>query len=317
MKTHRTRWTRTVLVPLLPFFCLACSDVVAADPDPPPPDIIDERSEVIQGGGGIGLTVYEAGNLNGPPIVFIHGFSQNHLAWERQFASTLAEEFHLVGFDLRGHGASEQPPEAEAYTDSQLWAEDLAAVIQEKGLERPVIVGWSYGGYLIADYIRSYGTDALGGLAFVGAVTKAGTPEAFAMLTDEVLAIFEEVLAPDLRTSLTATRSFSRLMAEAPGDDFEVVYGSAMMVPPEVRLAMFSRELDNDDILENLALPTIAIHGGSDRIVRPASSEHIVDRVPDAELVVYEGVGHMVFMEDAYRFNSDLGDFVRSVHPTP
>jgi non-heme chloroperoxidase len=317
METRRPRWTRTALVLFLPFLCLACSDVVAADQDPPPPHIIDERSELIQGGGGVGLTVYEAGNLNGPSIVFIHGFSQNHLAWERQFASSLAEEFHLVGFDLRGHGASEQPLEAEAYTDSRLWADDLAAVIQQKGLERPVVVGWSYGGYVIADYIRTYGAEGLGGLAFVGPVTKAGTPEAFAMLTDDVLAIFEDVLAPDLRTSLTATRSFSRLMADSPGDDFEVVYGSAMMVPPEVRLAMFSRELDNDDILGSLELPTIAIHGGADRVVGLTSSEHIVDLVPEAELIVYEGAGHTVFMEDPNRFNSDLGDFVRAVNPTP
>ena len=320
MKTctaHSTRRTRAALGLLLPFLCIACSDVVAADQDPPPPHIIDERSELIQGGGGVGLTVYEAGNLNGPPIVFIHGFSQNHLAWEQQFASSLAEEFHLVGFDLRGHGASQQPLEAEAYTDSRLWADDLAAVIQQTGLDRPVVVGWSYGGYVIADYIRTYGSESLGGLAFVGPVTNAGTPEAFAMLTEEVLAIFEDVLAPDLRTSLNATRSFARLMADSPGDDFEIIYGSAMMVPPEVRLAMFSRELDNDDILAGLDLPTIAIHGGADRVVRPSASEHIVELVPDAELLVYEGAGHPVFMEDPDRFNSDLGDFVRSVTPTP
>jgi len=317
-RTRRTHWTRLARVARvlpLPYLCLACSDVVAADQDPRPPNIIDERSEVIQGGGGIDLVVYEAGNLNGPAIVFIHGFSQNNLAWERQFSSSLAEEFHLVGFDLRGHGASEQPLEAEAYTDSQLWADDLAAVLQQKGLDRPVVVGWSYGGYVIADYIRSHGAEGLGGLAFVGPVTKAGSNEAFAMLTDEVLTIFEDVLAPDLRTSLAATRSFARLMADAPGDDFEMVYGSAMMVRPEVRLAMFSRALDNDDILSSLDLPTIAIHGGSDRVVRPGSSEHIVDLVAGAELLVYDGAGHTVFMDDPNRFNGDLAEFVRSVHP--
>jgi len=315
--TRLTRFTRIARVLPFAFLGLACSDVVASDPDPRPPNVIEERSEVIQGGGGVELVVYEAGNLNGPPVVFIHGFSQNHLAWERQFSSSLAEEFHLVGFDLRGHGASEQPLDAAAYTDSQLWAEDLAAVIEEKGLDRPVVVGWSYGAYVIADYIRSHGPGGLGGLALVGPVTKAGSPEALAMLTDEVLAIFEDLLAPDLRTSLAATRAFSRLMSDSSADEFEMVYGSAMMVRSEVRLAMFSRELDNDDILAGLELPTLAFHGESDRIVRLSSSEHVVDLVEGAELLVYDGAGHPVFLDAPHRFNSDLADFVRSVHPAP
>jgi len=314
METSGNHWTA---IALLPFISLGCSDVVAADHDPPPRQIIDERSDVIEGGGGVGLTVYEAGNLNGPSIVFIHGFAQNNLVWEQQFSGPLSDEFHLVGFDLRGHGASERPLEPEAYTDSQLWADDLAAVIQGKGLDRPVVVGWSYGGYVIADYIRSYGPEGLGGVALVGPVTKAGTDEAFGMFTSEILAIFEEVLAPDVRTSLTATRAFARLMADPNSSTFEVLLGSAMMVPPEVRLAMFSRALDNDDLLESLDLPTLVVHGGEDRIVRLSSSEHVAELVPEARLLLYEGAGHAAFLDDPQRFGSDLAEFVGSVEPSP
>jgi non-heme chloroperoxidase len=314
MEISLKHWTA---IALLPFICPGCSDLVAADHDPPPPQVIEERSEVIEGGGGVGLTVYEAGNLNGPSILFIHGFAQNNLVWEQQFSGPLADEFRLVGFDLRGHGASERPLEPEAYTDSQIWADDLAAVIQAKGLDRPVVVGWSYGGYVIADYIRRYGPEGLGGLVLVGPVTKAGTDEAFRMFTSEILAIFEEVLAPDVRTSLTATRAFARLMADPMSSTFEVLLGSAMMVPPEVRLAMFSRALDNDDLLETLDLPTLVVHGGEDRVVRVSSSEHVVELVPEARLLVYEGAGHAAFLDDPQRFDGDLADFARSVQPSP
>ena len=45
----------------------------------------------------------------------------------------------------------------EHYADGQLWADDLAAVIEQTGLERPVVVAWSYGGYIVADFLRAYG----------------------------------------------------------------------------------------------------------------------------------------------------------------
>ena len=56
-----------------------------------------------------------------------------------------------------------------------LWADDLAAVIKARNLQRPVLVGWSYGGYTIADYVRKFGDAGLGGLVFLAAVTKNGT----------------------------------------------------------------------------------------------------------------------------------------------
>jgi len=73
--------------------------------------------------------VREWGRADGPPIVFIHGWSQNHLCWDKQYESTLRDEFRLVAYDLRGHGMSEAPPGPGPYTDAGLWAEDLAAII--------------------------------------------------------------------------------------------------------------------------------------------------------------------------------------------
>jgi alpha-beta hydrolase superfamily lysophospholipase len=64
---------------------------------------VAERSEKIVGGGGLSLSVYEAGKAGAPAIVFIHGFSQNFLTWDQQFRG-LADRFHVVAYDLRGHG---------------------------------------------------------------------------------------------------------------------------------------------------------------------------------------------------------------------
>ena len=68
------------------------------------------RIHSVRGGGGLRLHVREWGRADGPPILFIHGLSQSHLCWARQYQSFLAEEFRLVACDLRGHGMSEAPP---------------------------------------------------------------------------------------------------------------------------------------------------------------------------------------------------------------
>src|SRR5215469_14694522 len=107
----------------------------------------------ISGGNGVRLHVREWGDAPGPAVLFIHGWSQNHLCWEQQYTSDLATSYRLVTFDLRGHGMSEMPREASAYQQGQLWADDLAAIIAALHLNRPVLVGWSYGGFLIADYV--------------------------------------------------------------------------------------------------------------------------------------------------------------------
>ena len=88
----------------------------------------------VRGGGGVTLHSREWGDRTGPSILFVHGWSQSQLCWSRQTASDLASTFRIVTFDIRGHGMSEKPPEPEQYTDPQVWADDLAAIIQQTGL---------------------------------------------------------------------------------------------------------------------------------------------------------------------------------------
>ncbi len=61
----------------------------------------------VRGGGGLQLHVREWGKADGPPILFIDGWSQNHLCWQKRYESALADEFRLVAYDLRGHGMSD------------------------------------------------------------------------------------------------------------------------------------------------------------------------------------------------------------------
>jgi non-heme chloroperoxidase len=69
---------------------------------------------------GLTISAQDWGNPNGPEILFIHGFSQSHLSWIKQVTSSdLAKEFHMVTYDLRGHGNSDKPFEPERYKTSK------------------------------------------------------------------------------------------------------------------------------------------------------------------------------------------------------
>ena len=164
----------------------------------------------VRGGGGLRLHVREWGKADGPPILFIHGWSQNHLCWAKQYESALADEFRLVAYDLRGHGMSEAPLEPEHYTDSTLWADDVAEIIAELGLDRPVLVGWSYGSFVICDYLRAHGQDQIAAINFVEGAVKLGEGAFGTLIGPGFLDHFVDATADDLPTNIRAMRSFVR-----------------------------------------------------------------------------------------------------------
>jgi pimeloyl-ACP methyl ester carboxylesterase len=263
----------------------------------------------VRGGGGVQLSVYDAGDLYGPTLLFIHGFSQCHLAWWRQFQSALALGFRVVALDLRGHGHSDKP--RGAYGDGRLWAEDLQAVISGLELDRPLLVGWSYGGLVISDYLRHYGQEQISGVHFVSAMVKSGSEEAFGMLAPDMLGLIPGLFAQDEATCRATLDSFVSLLYQRPvtAETRGSVLGYNLLVPPHVREALGSRCVDNDDVLHRLTVPVLISHGLEDRVMRTDSSRHIAAVIPDAQLSLYPGVGHSPFWEDSRRFNRELAAF--------
>ena len=84
---------------------------------------------------GLTISAQDWGNPNGPEILLIHGFSQSHLSWIKQVSNDdLAKEFHMVTYDLRGHGNSDKPFEPERYKDSKAWGDEVQAVMDATGL---------------------------------------------------------------------------------------------------------------------------------------------------------------------------------------
>ncbi|WP_257457762.1 alpha/beta fold hydrolase [Archangium lipolyticum] len=267
------------------------------------------RVHTVQGAEDVSLRVYDAGDFYGPPLLFIHGFSQCHLAWHRQFQSALGLGFRLVAVDLRGHGHSDKP--RGVYGDGRLWADDLQAVISGLGLERPLLVAWSYGGIVVSDYLRHYGQEGISGINFVSSMVKSGSEEAFGLLAPEMLGLIPGLFAQDEATSHPTLERFVSLLHHlpVPQETRNTVLAYTRHVPPHVREALGSRVVDNDDVLHRLTLPVLVSHGLEDRVVRPESGRHIASVVPGAQVSLYSGIGHSPFWEDARRFNRELAAF--------
>jgi non-heme chloroperoxidase len=262
---------------------------------------------------GLTISAQEWGNPAGPEILLIHGFSQSHLSWMRQVDSDLAKEFRIVTYDLRGHGNSDKPLDPARYRDSRAWGDEVQAVIDTAGLKRPVLVGWSYAGRVISDYVATHGAGQLAGINFVDAGIKADP----AMVGDN-LKNLPIMASEDLATNIAATRTFVHgcFSKQPTSDDFETMLAFNMMVPPKVRAGLGGRPLDATEIMSKLKLPVLVTHGAEDRNAKLATAKYTASVIPGARLSVYEGIGHSPFYEDAPRFNAELAAFVREANKT-
>lgn len=266
----------------------------------------------MSGGGGTDLYVEERGPEDGRAILFIHGYTQSRLSWEKQLASELAEEYRLVAFDNRGHGRSGKPEDAYG---SAMWAEDVHSVIETLELAEPVLVGWSYGGLIIADYLAAHGDDDVAGINLVGAISKNGTEDAMAVIGEEFTSLVAGFESTDATESVGTLDTFVQRCVHGDLDERDryLLLGFNAVVPPGVRTSLHSRTVTHDDDLREIGVPTLLTHGEEDTIVLPAAAEEHADLIDTAELSWYPEVGHSPFWEAPDRFNRELREFVEGL----
>jgi non-heme chloroperoxidase len=270
------------------------------------------RDHVITGGGGVRLHVVESGNSIGPPILFIHGLSQSWLAWDRQFNSELAANYRLVALDLRGHGLSDKPK--EGYGDSQLWADDVQAVLKALSLDHPILCGWSYGPLVILDYLRHYGETDIRGVNFIGGVTKLGSEEAASVLTPEFLGLVPGFFSTDAEECVRSLGTLLHLCfaEKLSSGDYYRMLGYSVSVPPYVRQALFARTFHNDDLLPKLRKPVLISHGTQDAVVKSTVIDQQMSRIGSARIRMM-ATGHACFWDDATGYNESLREFAEAL----
>lgn len=290
-----------------PFVTAQAQAPAPAAPPPAPP--IPGNPRMVASADGTNLNVLEFGNPNGLPVLLIHGFSQAHLSWAKQYADpALLAALRIVVFDLRGHGLSDKPTAREAYQPARPWADDVRAIIQATGLQRPVLVGWSYAGRVMSDYVLTHGAGYIAGLNYVNSVTNAPLNA-----TAPANPFAGQMVAPDLATQIAGTRAFLRacFSRQPTQDEFEAMVAFNAMMPASIRRNLLGRPTPYEEMLKALRVPVLVTHGREDKAVVAAMGEYTARTVPGAQLSMYEGIGHCPFWEDAPRFNAELLAFVR------
>ncbi|MFY0632953.1 MAG: alpha/beta hydrolase [Vannielia sp.] len=271
-------------------------------------------SHRIAGHGGIELAVSEYGAPDGPPLLFVHGWSQSHLSFARQFAAPELSRFRMVGFDLRGHGASGKPTDTAAYEGSEPWGGDIAAVIDSLGLTRPLLLGWSMGGKALCDYLALHGDAALSGTAMIGTGPTSGKfipEEARALRAADSAVAAKGMLSPDLGENLTATEAFLHACfhQQPTPEDFALMMGFNMMCPPGIRAASRQRHADYRPAARATAHPCLVVWGAHERVMPRPIFEECAAEFAHAEPHVFEASGHAPFWEEPARFNGLLAEF--------
>ena len=270
--------------------------------------------ETVLGHGGVPLVVQEWGNPDGPPILLIHGFSFGAVSWKNQIGE-IAENARIIAFDLRGHGMSGKPWDPEDYAGSEIWADDIAAVLKAKGVTRPTIVGWSFGGYVAVDYLRKCGADCANGLVLVGSLAglvaspPTPNPEEYGMPVSQ-----GDVRADDYHSLFTGIAWTARVMTHDPPSPLAMLQKqlSLAMTPPYVRRAMIGKSLDNREFAPCLGLPVLIMRGTSDGTLPEGSLKELLGVLPTARAIEYPGAGHSPFEERPEEFNRDLLAFVQA-----
>ncbi len=277
------------------------------------------RASFIEATDGVPLCVYETGNPQGRELLLIHGYSQSYAVFRKQFESSLGRDYRIVAFDLRGHGCSGKPWNEEAYSGTRVWADDVAAVIRATRLQRPVIVGWSFGGYISMHYARHHGVDGLAGIVLVG--SNAGLPpEPTDPALLEQLARQREAkrsMAPDIDAQIAYGRNFVKFMtaAPAPAEMQEIMFAANQMLPVYAQRAMWSLALSNQDVIPALRTPVLFLVGSKDGSQSVDVLRSTAATLPDGRVEVIEGSGHAPFIDGQAQFDERLRAFVEATSP--
>lgn len=267
----------------------------------------------VAGAGGVRLAVREAGDPGGPPIVFLHGWCASSAAWAGQLADPALRRHRLVAVDLRGHGYSDTPdPAAGGYADPAVWAGDVAAVLERTG--PAVLVGWSYGGLVLTDYLRVHGTDGVRGIVLTGAITEIGPGNPGGEVGPAWDGLMRPALSEEPDLAVPALTALAGRMTAAPasGPDVQRRLSDMLRVPPAVRAALFRRTLGSADVLVRASVPALVVHGEQDSVISPRAAEYAAGKIPGARVRWLPDVGHMPFAERRDDFDVALRDLAES-----
>lgn len=249
---------------------------------------------------GIKLNYNEAGN--GPVVVLLHAFPLAGAMWWQQVAA-LRANYRVIVPDLRGFGDSDAPP--GPYLMDQM-ADDVAALLKERGVTQSAVVGLSMGGYIAFSLWRRH-RQLLS--ALVLADTRAAPDSAEGQATREANACLVEREGPPA----IAAKMIPNLVAPSANQTIRNTLTQLIHANSSQGIAGALRGMalrpDSRPDLASINIPTLVIVGSEDSLTPPAEAEAMHQALPNSTLVKIEGAGHLSNLEQPDAFNAALQSF--------
>lgn len=248
----------------------------------------------------------------GEPIVFIHGFPFNSRMWEPQLSS-LPPGWRGIAPDLRGFGGS-AADEAGPYT-MDLFADDVAALMDHLGIRRAVICGLSMGGYVAFALHRRH-RQKVRALVLCNTRPGADTEEARRNRLVQAARVRQEGVAPVVDTMLP--RLVSELTKKKQPDLVVRVCEIMESTSPETMaraLEGMAQRPSSEDDLRDISVATLIIHGDDDAIVPRGEAQLMARNLRGARLEMLEDCGHLSNLEYPDAFNRNLTEFLANLPP--
>jgi pimeloyl-ACP methyl ester carboxylesterase len=284
--------------------------VVAAPPLQIDLDAFDASRKQVALSNGISLAYVDIGPRDAPVVLLIHGYTSNARGWVPLLPHLDRSRRYLIP-DLRGHGQSSKP---DCCYDRTTFAYDLRLLLDTLHVERADVVGTSLGS-LIAQAFAENWPERTHRLVLQ---SSSGGPLAACESEPAGAAVF------DFRSAILALQDpidpESQFMiawyASTIPVDAEFLRRQrrdAAAIPVRVWLAILDQGLNLRDLqadLQRIRAPTLLIWGGKDNLFGARDRCSLRAALPQAEVRLFEGLGHNAYWEDPQAVASVINPFL-------
>ena len=276
------------------------------------------RQAKIKTKDGIELFVKDTGGT-GRAVVLTHAWPLNADIWDYQAAELAKAGFRVVSYDRRGFGRSDQPPAGYSF---DVFADDLAAVIEQTGVRDAAIIGYSMGGGEVVRYFsRHNGRHAVkaglvGGAAYYLLKTENNPIGADAAVFDGMKQGVQENRKSFL-TGLLANVFFDAKRPSTTAVTEQVLDSALAMamqasVPATLGCIEAFSTTDFRSELASVKVPTLLLHGTADIPVSFELAKATAAGIAQSKLIAYEGGSHGIVVSERDRVTRDLQTFLAS-----
>jgi len=261
-----------------------------------------------------GMDVHVRDEGSGPAVVLLHGMSSSLHTWDG-WAERLRQSYRVVRFDLPGFGLTGPNPARDYSVDAYTAVVDH--VTKQLGLQHFVLGGNSMGGGIAWAYALAH-PDRVRGLILVDALgyplRGADLPIAFRMARWPVLPSLLTHLDPRRLVDNGVRKSYSDASRIRP-DTLARYYELTLRAGNRAAFVdcMRAPRRDESARIRELHQPTLILWGADDRLIPVEAARSFARDIPGAQVIVYDGLGHVPMEEDPARTVADVERFLSAL----